>query len=92
MEEKPVARCEANGVHAYNYPFYVKPAKDMEPDYIFLEDHVYNFVREEMEEIMPHLVKIQNEGDLQALGYKKDKDGIFVLSKPEEPWLHGGKS
>lgn len=92
MEEKPIARCEANGVHAYDYPFYVKPAKDMEPAFIFLEDHVYNFVREEMEEIMPRLVKIRRDEDLQALGYEKDEEGVFVLAKPEEAWLHGGKS
>jgi hypothetical protein len=91
MDEKPIARCEANGVDAYAYPFYVKPEEAMEPAYIFLEDHVYNFVREEMERIMPHLVRIENEKDLKALGYSKDEDGVYVLSKAEEPWLHGGQ-
>jgi len=92
MEEKPIARCEANGVDAYEYPFYVKPAQGMEPDYIFLEDHVYNFNTEETEEIMPHLVRIEQEKDLRALGYKKTEEGLYILSKPEEPWLQGGKS
>jgi hypothetical protein len=32
-----------SGVDAYRYPFYVKPEHGMEPAYIFLEDHVYNF-------------------------------------------------
>ena len=27
-----------------------------------------------------------------VLGYKKNKDGIYILSEPEEPWLHGGES
>ena len=92
MDEKPIARCEANGVDAYEYPFYVKPAQGMEPDYIFLEDHVYNFNTEETEEIMPHLARIEQEKDLQALGYKKNEEGLYILSKPEEPWLQGGKS
>lgn len=92
MDEKPIARCEANGVDAYEYPFYVKPAHGMEPDYIFLEDHVYNFNTEETKEIMPHLVRIEQEQDLQALGYKKNEEGLYILSKPEEPWLQGSKS
>ncbi|MBW1896630.1 MAG: hypothetical protein JRI47_06195 [Deltaproteobacteria bacterium] len=92
MDEKPIARCEANEVAAYDYPFYIKPATKMEPAYIFLEDHVYNFVREEMEEIMPHLIKVQNEKELEALGYEKSEDGIYVLSEAESPWLHGGES
>jgi hypothetical protein len=92
MDEKPIARCQANGVDAYDYPFYVKPATDMEPAYIFLEDHVYNFVREEVEEIMPHLTKVEDEGTLVSMGYEKDKEGIYILSKPEEPWLLGGES
>ncbi len=92
MDEKPIARCEANGVDAYDYPFFVKPSQGMEPAYLFLEDHVYNFTTEEMEEIMTHLVRIEEEKDLQALGYKKSKDGIYVVSKSEEPWLRGGES
>ena len=87
MDEKPIARCEANGVDAYEYPFYVKPAEGMEPAYIFLEDHVYNFNVEESEEIMNRLVRIEKEEDLQDLGYEKGEDGIYVLSKLEEPWL-----
>ncbi|MBW1739973.1 MAG: hypothetical protein JRJ42_02430 [Deltaproteobacteria bacterium] len=92
MDEKPIAHCEANGVDAYEYPFYVKPAQGMEPAYIFLEDHVYNFNSEEMEEIMDRLIRIKQEKDLHDLGYKKNEEGIFILSKPEEPWLHGGES
>jgi hypothetical protein len=92
MDEKPIARCEANGVDAYDYPFFVKPAQGMEPAYLFLDDHVYNFTTEEMEEIMSHLVRIEEEKDLWELGYKKNIDGIYLLSKSEEPWLHGGKS
>jgi len=92
MDEEPIARCEANGVDAYEYPFFVKPAHGMEPAYLFLEEHVYNFTTEEIEEIMIHLVRIEEEKDLKALGYKKNKDGIYILSEPEEPWLHGGES
>lgn len=92
MHEKPIARCEANGVDAYEYPFYVKPAHGMEPAYIFLEDHVYNFNREEMEEIMVHLIRIEQEKDLQNLGFEKDVHGIYILSQSEKPWLHGGES
>ena len=36
----------------FEYPFYIKPAEGMEPDYILLEDHVYNFNSEEMKQIM----------------------------------------
>ncbi|NVM21178.1 MAG: hypothetical protein HWN68_05305 [Desulfobacterales bacterium] len=92
MDEKPIARCEANDVDAYDYPFYIKPAHGMEPDYIFLEDHVYNFNREEAEEIMDHLVRIELEKDLQDLGYKKNEEGIYILPKPEDHWLGGGES
>jgi hypothetical protein len=91
MDDKPIARCVANGVDAYEYPFFIKPAEGMEPAYIFLEDHVYNFNTEEMEEIMHRLVRIEQEKDLQDLGYKKSIEGIYILSKPEEPWLGGGQ-
>jgi hypothetical protein len=92
MEDKPIARCEANGVDAYKYPFFVKPEHGMEPAYIFLEDHVYNFTTEEIEEIMTHLVRIEDEKDLQALGYKRNEEGIYVLSTSEEPWFPGDES
>ena len=87
MDDKPIARCEANGVDAYEYPFYVKPAEGMEPAYIFLEDHVYNFNVEESKEIMDRLVRIERQEDLHDLGYEKGEDGIYVLSKIEGPWL-----
>ena len=92
MDEKPVARCEANGVDAYGYPFYVKPEQGMEPAYVFLEDHLYNFNTEEMEYMMDQLIRIDKEKDLQNLGYKKNEDGIYIISKPEEPWLHRGEA
>jgi hypothetical protein len=87
MDEKPIARCEANSVDAYEYPFYVKPAHGMEPAYIFLEDHVYNFNREETEKIMVHLICIESEKDLQDLGYEKNEEGVYILSQLEKPWL-----
>lgn len=92
MEDKPIARCEANGVDAYKYPFFVKPAHGMEPAYVFLEEHVYNFTTEEIEEIMTHLVRIEDEKDLQALGYKRNEEEIYILSTSEEPWSPGGES
>ena len=92
MDEKPIARCKANGVDAYEYPFYVKPAKDMEPAYIFLQDHVYNFDRDEAREIMPHLVRIEKEADLRALGFERNDEGVYLVSQCEKPWLHGGES
>jgi hypothetical protein len=92
MNEKPIARCEANDVEAYTYPFYVKPEQGMEPAYIFLQDHIYNFDTEERREILGHLVRIDNEGDLKKLGYKQNEEGIYVLSPNEKPWLQGGKS
>ena len=92
MHEKPIARCMANGVDAYEYPFYIKPAQGQEPAYIFLEDHVYNFNTEETEEIMPHLVRIEEEEAIRMLGFEKNEEGIYVLSEPEERWLQGGES
>ena len=92
MDQKPIVRCEANGVDAYTYPFYVKPAKGMEPAYVFLEDHVYNFTTEELEEMKPDLIYIENEEALRRLGYKKNEDGIYLVSPLEEPWMQGGKS
>jgi hypothetical protein len=92
MDQKPIIRCEANGVDAYTYPFYVKPAQGMEPAYVFLEDHVYNFTTEEVEEIRPFLIYIEDEKDLQRLGYKKNEEGIYLLSTGEKPWMQGGKS
>jgi hypothetical protein len=92
MDQKPIIRCEANGVDAYAYPFYVKPAHGMEPAYVFLEDHVYNFTTEEVEQIRPSLIYIEDEKDLQKLGYKKNEEGIYLLSTREEPWMQGGKS
>ena len=92
MNEKPIARCEANDVEAHTYPFYVKPEQGMEPAYIFLLEHVYNFDSDETREIYGHLIRIDNEGDLQKLGYKKDEKGVYILSPIEKPWLQGGKS
>jgi len=92
MTEKPIARCKANNVDAYAYPFYVKPARGMEPAYIFLEEHVFNFNEEEVKELAKDLVPIKREQDLQDLGFEKNDDGIYVLSEPEKPWLNGGKS
>ena len=91
MEDKPIARCEANDVDAYEYPFYFKPAHGMEPAYIFLEDHVYNFDRDEAENIMDHLIRIEREQDLRDLGCEKNEEGIYLLSEREKPWLHGGE-
>jgi hypothetical protein len=85
MDQKPIIRCEANGVDAYAYPFYVKPARGMEPAYVFLEDHVYNFNTEEVQEIMPYLICIEDEKDLQRLGCKQNEDGVYLLSILEEP-------
>jgi hypothetical protein len=87
MNEKPIARCEANDVEAHAYPFYVKPERGMEPAYIFLEEHVYNFDADEKREIVGHLIRIDNEGDLKKLGYKKDEQGVYVISPNEKPWL-----
>ncbi|MDY6990619.1 MAG: hypothetical protein SWQ30_21455 [Thermodesulfobacteriota bacterium] len=91
MDHKPIARCMANGVEAYEYPFYIKPAEGMEPDYIFLEDHIYNFNKQEKEQLMDRLVRIEQEKDLQGLGYQKNQEGIYILSEAEEPWLDGGQ-
>ena len=90
MNERPIARCEVNGVDAYDYPFFVKPANGMEPAYLFLEDHVYNFTTED-EEIMLHLIRIDDEKDLLLLGYEKNGEGIYVLPKSGETWPQGGK-
>lgn len=92
MDQKPIIRCEANGVDAFAYPFYVKPARGMEPAYVFLDDHVYNFTTEEVQKILPELIRIKNEEDLQKLGYKTNHEGIYLLSTHEEPWMQGGKS
>lgn len=92
MDNKPIARCVANDVNAYEYPFYIKPADGMEPDYIFLENHVYNFNPDEMKAIMNRLVRIEREKNIKDLGYQKDKEGIYVLSELEKPWLHGGQT
>ena len=92
MNEKPIARCEANDVEAYTYPFYVKPEQGMEPAYIFLEDHVYNFNTDETREIICHLIRIDNEEDLKKLGYEKDEKGVYILSPIPKPWLQGGTS
>ncbi len=92
MNGKPIARCVANEVYAYEYPFYVKPAKGVEPDYIFLEHHVYTFHNNEVKIIMGDLIRIEQEKDLQALGFEKDEDGIYILSPVDKPWMHGGES
>ena len=92
MNTKPIACCEANDVEAYVYPFYIKPERGMEPAYIFLEDHVYNFNTDEIKEIKTHLIRINNEEDLQRLGYKQNSEGVYIISPIEKPWLQGGKS
>jgi hypothetical protein len=92
MNQKPIARCEANDVEAYTFPFFVKPEQGMEPAYIFLEDHIYNFNSEETREIANRLVRVDNEGDLKQLGYEKDAEGVYIISPIEKPWLQGGST
>ncbi len=33
---KPIASCAANEVEAWDFPFYLRPATDFEPPFLFL--------------------------------------------------------
>ena len=91
MDYKPIARCKANGVEAYQFPCYVKAEAGMEPDYVFLEDHLYTSKSKEKKEPIHYLFGIDKEQGLQDFGYKKDSQG-HALQKPEKPCLRGGTS
>jgi hypothetical protein len=75
---KPIAACEANGVEAWFYPFFVRPATDFEPSFLFLEDHLYN-LNEDDQGILEGLVRIDSVDDLVRLGLTPDEEGVWRI-------------
>ncbi len=75
---KPIASCAANEVEAWDFPFYLRPATDFEPPFLFLEDHLYNMNREEIE-ALGKIHRIDKEEDLARLGFPKSADGVFLV-------------
>jgi hypothetical protein len=80
MNDRPVARCVANGVEAWAFPFYIAKEAGMEPAFLFLEDHVYNFDAAEKEALSPRLVMISCDEDLEAAGISRGDDGVWVIA------------
>lgn len=79
---KPIAVCPSNEVEAWDYPFYVKPARDFEPPAMLLPIHVENLSREDADNLGP-LARIDGEEDLRRLGFAAGPDGIFMIGEPE---------
>ena len=78
MQEHPLARCTANEVEAWSFPFYITRERGLEPAFIYLEDHLYNLEGHE-EEIRARIVKISSEEDLQAEGFSRGDDGVWIV-------------
>lgn len=76
----PIARCPANDVESWAFPFYVAEAKGMEPVFLYLEDHLYNFDEGEREAIGDRLRKISSEEDLAQAGFAQGSDGVWVIA------------
>jgi len=82
VNHKPIARCEANGVAAYQYPFY---AKGTEPYHIFLEDHLHSFTSEERKGLMHHFTRIDKDQGWQDPGNGRNREGGYVCQDLRAP-------
>ena len=76
--QKPIAICRANEVEAWFFPFFIRPANDLEPAFLFLEDHLYNMTAD-LEGVLVGMVRIESEMDLREQGYFPAEDGIYYL-------------
>jgi hypothetical protein len=76
--QRPIAICRANEVEAWYFPFFLRPASDLEPAFLFLEDHLYNMTAD-LEGVLVGMVRIDSEEDLKERGYFPGEDGIYYL-------------
>jgi hypothetical protein len=74
----PVARCPANGVEAYAYPFFVAPARAGAPNFLLLPVHLWEMEAEE-KAVLGELVEVRCAEDLERMGFPRDDLGIFVV-------------
>jgi hypothetical protein len=76
--EQPIASCQANGVDAWEYPFFVRPAEGQEPAFLYLEVHLWE-ASSDLEEAFRGLVRIDGPADLERLGLSPGDDGVYRL-------------
>jgi hypothetical protein len=78
----PIARCPANGVEAFSFPFFIARGKGMGTDFIFLDFHFWEMTDEEKKDL-GELVEVAGEEELIRLGYPRDDLGVFVVGVGE---------
>ncbi len=74
----PVARCPANGVEAFGYPFFIAPEREGAPSFLLLPFHLWEMETDE-KRALGELVEVQGETDLVRLGFPRDDLGVFII-------------
>lgn len=87
MEEhsQPIAYCPLNDVEAWDYPFYIKKGRGVEPDQLLLEIHLWHMTSEE-KTVIGELIKIAKPEELEESGFAKDDRGIYIIGE-ETDWM-----
>ena len=79
-EERPYARCPANEVEAFYFPFYIKKGVGVEPDFLLLDIHLFHMTSEE-KAVMGELIEVTSADQLRELGFPEDDRGVFVIGE-----------
>ena len=77
---RPIAYCPLNDVEAWDFPFYIKKGRGVEPDQLLLEIHLWHMTSEE-KAVIGELVRITGPGDLDENGFAKDHRGIYIIGE-----------
>lgn len=83
--ELPIAYCPLNDVEAWDFPFYIKKGRGVEPDQLLLEIHLWHMTSEE-KAVIGELIEIGNITDLEEHGFVRDERGVYILGE-EESWF-----
>lgn len=83
----PIAYCPLNEVEAWNYPFYIKKGRGVEPDQLLLEIHLWHMTSEE-KAVSGELIEIVKPEDLEENGFAKDERGIYIVGEDTD-WESG---
>lgn len=84
---QPIAYCPLNEVEAWDFPFYIKRGRGVEPDQLLLQIHLWHMTSEE-NAVMGELIEIAKLEDLDENGFDKDERGIYIIGE-EMDWIKG---
>ncbi len=77
---KPIARCPANEVEAFSFPFLIAPGKGVGPDFLLLEVHLWEMTAEEKRGLGA-LVEVRDASQLEEMGFPRDEEGVFIIQR-----------